>query len=124
MMKSKHDKHGRGTEADGPDEPDCACRDTDEEKACARAGCGFCKASVEHKEKPPRHCDDYLDNPNGVPEALLTWLNRAREPAHGMMNKDPWPVCYADFEGKTVRLTMASRLGSVGWSSDLTQEVG
>lgn len=124
LMKSQHDKHGQGTAENGPDESDCACRNTDKEKACARAHCGFCLASLEEKNKMPTHCDDYLDEPANTPQALLTWLERARMPGHGMHVKDPWPECYADWEGKTVRLTMASRLGSVGWSSDLKQEVG
>lgn len=71
----------------------------------------------------PRHCDEYIEDPS-QPEALRKWLDRARQPAHGMTNPAPWPECYADCDGKTVRLTMASRLGTVGWTSNLTQEFG
>lgn len=39
---TKHDEHGRGTEADGPDGSDCPCRTTTERPTCAAAGCGFC----------------------------------------------------------------------------------
>ncbi len=75
---------------------------------------------VEHV---PKHCDDYIEDET-QPEALRKWLERARSPGHGLHGTDPFPQCYADFEGKTIRLTMASRLGSVGWSDDLTREIG
>ncbi len=41
---SDHSDHGRGTEADGPDDCDCPCRSTNEERQCAAKGCGFCRA--------------------------------------------------------------------------------
>ena len=41
----EHSDHGRGTEDDGPDEPDCACCATDKQAVCAEAGCGFCRAA-------------------------------------------------------------------------------
>jgi hypothetical protein len=44
-----HAAHGRGTADEGPDEPDCMCRNTALEQVCADAGCGFCCASVYHK---------------------------------------------------------------------------
>lgn len=49
MGEEKHEGHGRGTEEDGPDEPDCPCRTTDQVKACAEAGCGFCRVQVDKK---------------------------------------------------------------------------
>lgn len=37
-----HADHGRGTPEDGPDDGDCPCRTTQDQGACAAAGCGFC----------------------------------------------------------------------------------
>lgn len=42
-----HSSHGQGTEEDGPDDPDCPCRDTRQERACAQEGCGFCREEHE-----------------------------------------------------------------------------
>lgn len=39
----KHRSHGRGNKEEGPDDPDCPCRETDGQADCAAAGCGFCK---------------------------------------------------------------------------------
>jgi hypothetical protein len=36
-----HSTHGLG-DLEGPFDPDCPCRGTDEQQACADAGCGFC----------------------------------------------------------------------------------
>lgn len=126
LMTNQHAKHGRGTEADGPDDPDCECRGTAKEKACAKAGCGFCKASIEFmvKLKHRKHCDDYI-NDQTQPEVLRKWLEWARSPGHGLMREKPHPELYANVVGgDTVRLTMASRLGSVGWTFNLKQETG
>lgn len=41
-----HSDHGRGDES-GPEDPDCPCRATQHEQACAEAGCGFCKAALK-----------------------------------------------------------------------------
>lgn len=40
--ENTHASHGRGTEADGPDDSDCPCRKTERQDECAKAGCGFC----------------------------------------------------------------------------------
>lgn len=40
---SEHRDHGRGDES-GPFEPDCPCRGTPDQTACAEAYCGFCRA--------------------------------------------------------------------------------
>lgn len=40
-----HSTHGRGDYLSGPDDADCECRNTSEEKACAMSGCGFCSAA-------------------------------------------------------------------------------
>ena len=37
-----HKNHGKGSATDGPDEQDCACRNTFQASYCAKAGCGFC----------------------------------------------------------------------------------
>lgn len=113
--RSKHYNHGRGTKDGGPDAPDCPCRGTDEERACAGDGCGFCKE--------PRHCDDIADDPSS-PEVLRTFLNWARSPAHGLTQPGPYPQLYAEYCGRTVRVTMASRFGDVGISYDMARETG
>lgn len=71
----------------------------------------------------PRHCDDYIDD-EASPAALRAFLNRARSPGHGMLSKDPYPRLFADIGGKRVRVVMASRLGDVGISYDLDNDVG
>jgi hypothetical protein len=43
-----HSYHGRGDSENGPDDPDCPCRATTLQAACAQAGCGFCRASLAH----------------------------------------------------------------------------
>ena len=40
-----HSRHGRADERGVPLEPDCACRNTTREEACAQAGCGYCRAA-------------------------------------------------------------------------------
>lgn len=40
-----HSRHGRADERGVPIEPDCACRNTTREEACAQAGCGYCCAA-------------------------------------------------------------------------------
>lgn len=40
-----HSWHGRADERGVPLEPDCACRNTPREEACAEAGCGYCRAA-------------------------------------------------------------------------------
>jgi hypothetical protein len=71
----------------------------------------------------PKHCDDYIDDLD-QPEALRTFLARARAPAHGHLSSDPFPTLFADYEGTTVRVVMASRLGDVGFTYDLTKDHG
>jgi hypothetical protein len=41
----RHKGHGAGTADDGPDEPDCPCRDGQLQAECAGHGCGFCLAA-------------------------------------------------------------------------------
>lgn len=70
-----------------------------------------------------KHCDDYVDDP-AAPEALRKFLVFARAPAHGQLLPRPHPSLYADHAGRRVRVTMASRLGDVGITSDLGAEMG
>jgi hypothetical protein len=43
---TEHADHGREARpGDGPEEPDCACRGTHAQRACAMEGCGFCQAA-------------------------------------------------------------------------------
>ena len=73
--------------------------------------------------EPFRHCDDYSNDPL-VPEPLRKYLAFARAPAHGAFVPKPHPQLYADYEGKRVRVTMASRLGDVGITKDFTRDMG
>jgi hypothetical protein len=68
-------------------------------------------------------CDDYIDDPS-APAVLRTFLAFARAPAHGALLPKPHPTLYADYEGKRVRVTMASRLGDVGITADFDREFG
>jgi hypothetical protein len=74
-----------------------------------------------------RHCDDWLDNPEGVDPLLLAWLTYRRSPAsvkypmHG--EPLPEPLLFATYDHRPVRMTLASRLGDIGisrklWASD------
>lgn len=46
-----HADHGRGTLEGGPDDGDCPCRATQDQGACAAAGCGFCMSA---QDVPPQ----------------------------------------------------------------------
>jgi hypothetical protein len=70
-----------------------------------------------------KHCDDYIDDET-APESLRKYLARARLPAHGMLVKEPFPELYADYEGKRVRVVMASTFGDVGITHDLSADLG
>lgn len=71
----------------------------------------------------PKHCDDYIEDPS-QPEVLRKFLERARAPAHGLLLPDPFPTLYADLEGQTYRVTMASRLGDVGITKNFSKDIG
>lgn len=68
-------------------------------------------------------CDRYIDDP-AAPEALRKYLAFARAPAHGAFLLKPHPRLFADHEGRRVRVTMASRIGDVGITTDLDAEYG
>lgn len=70
-----------------------------------------------------RHCDEYIDDPT-APECLRKFLDHARSPAHGSYREDPRPSLFARHEGQPVRVVMASRLGDVGITHDLTKVHG
>jgi hypothetical protein len=70
-----------------------------------------------------RHCDEYIEDPS-QPEVLRKFLTWARAPAHGHLEPKPWPTLYADLDGKTYRVTMASRFGDVGLQPDFAKEYG
>lgn len=69
------------------------------------------------------HCDDYINDP-AAPAVLRKFLAFARAPAHGQLLPKPHPRLYADHEGARVRVTMASRLGDVGITTQLDAEFG
>jgi hypothetical protein len=63
----------------------------------------------------PRHCDEYIEDPD-APEALRTFLKYARSPAHGHLLPGPKPELYATWQGKRVKVVMASRMGDIGFT--------
>lgn len=76
-------------------------------------------------EDPPsfRVCDDYIDD-STAPAALRKYLEFARAPGHGQHLPEPHPRLFADHEGRRVRVTMASRMGDVGITTDFNAEQG
>jgi uncharacterized NAD(P)/FAD-binding protein YdhS len=70
-----------------------------------------------------KHCDEYIDDPT-QPDCLRTFLDHARAPAHGAFLDKAKPPLFADHDGKTVRVTMASRFGDVGITDDLGAHYG
>lgn len=73
-----------------------------------------------------KHCDAYVDNPFG--NAAARWfifVNRL--PASLRILARPYitdPKLFADYQGKRVRVVMASRLGNLGITYDLTADYG
>lgn len=66
-----HGKHGRGTEEDGPEEPDCPCNGSSHQTICAEMGCGFCSAAERMATKGTVlqvvPCDEHAYNcPDGL----------------------------------------------------------
>jgi len=70
-----------------------------------------------------RHCDEYIDDET-APRELRAFLARARQPAHGALDASPYPELYADYAGIVVRVTVASRFGDVGITTQLEQDHG
>ena len=79
--------------------------------------------SRARRDPLPKHCDDYIVDET-APAVLRAFLMRARSPAHGAMSKDRYPRLFADYQGKRVRVTLASRFGDVGITSSLQAEDG
>ncbi len=77
-------------------------------------------------DKKPRHCDDYIMDLT-APNVLRWWLFVNRLPAIDQMlchQNGVQPKLFATFQGRRVRVTMASRLGDVGITNDLKREMG
>ncbi len=72
------------------------------------------------KDVRMQHCDDWLEATGPVGN-FIRW---ARSPSHGMMQAKPWPQLYGTYKGHRMRVTMASRLGDVGITTDLKQDTG
>ena len=70
-----------------------------------------------------KHCDDYIDD-ESQPAPLRRYLERARRPAHGMLDTEPYPALFADHDGVRVRVVVASRLGDVGITTNLGADHG
>lgn len=70
-----------------------------------------------------KHCDDYIDDET-QPQCLRAFLDYARSPAHGTFREGEKPRLFADYEGKRVRVVMASRFGDVGITRSLPAEYG
>lgn len=74
-------------------------------------------------EDQSKHCDDYIDD-EAQPECLRAFLGHARSPAHGSLREDARPPLFATYNGKRVRVVMASRFGDVGITTNLQAEYG
>lgn len=76
-----------------------------------------------------KHCDDFIDD-ESQPACLRAYLAFNRAPAVKQFAmvaaKDPAadPALFATFQGKRVRVVMASRMGDVGVTSRLEDERG
>lgn len=82
--------------------------------------------SKKEEPKEPKHCDSYIHDFN-APMCLRWFLYRHRVPAiDGMLMSQNGidPKLFADYEGKRVRVVMASRFGDVGITEDLSADHG
>lgn len=73
-----------------------------------------------------KHCDEYIDDPKYCNELrVFLFVNRLPAVEKILLNSCGFdPVLYADYNGQTVRVTMASRLGDVGISYNLHEKMG
>lgn len=72
-------------------------------------------------ETPFRHCDTYIHD-SSQPKCLRWFLTINRMPAVGMhlaFEQVGEPKLFADWQGRTVKVMSASRLGDVGISTNL-----
>lgn len=100
--------------------------DDDEDDACDDASPGDIEETLDVADEIfacEDDCDRYIDDPDAHP-ALRRYLAFARAPAHGQLLPRPHPRLFADYEGQRVRVTMASRFGDVGITTDLSAELG
>ena len=74
-----------------------------------------------------KHCDDYVEDFK-QPDCLVWFIFINRLPATlkhlAFRVLDEKPKLFADFKGQRVRVVMASRLGDVGITYDLSKENG
>jgi len=73
-----------------------------------------------------KHCDDYIHDLK-APKVLRVFLLIQRLPAMDkLLIEDSGfkPRLFADYEGQTHRVTMASTLGDVGITRDLLKDTG
>lgn len=71
------------------------------------------------------HCDDVVYE--NLPICIRYFVVVHRLPAAikaVIVAKNGLPVCFANYSGKRVRLTMASRMGDVGITYDLDRDAG
>ena len=76
--------------------------------------------------KKKKHCDDYINDHN-YPICLRYYLLVNRLPAtdkYVIVEAGHDPNLFADYEGKRVRVVMASRFGDVGITYKLDNETG
>jgi hypothetical protein len=66
------------------------------------------------------HCDD-LWHDKALPPCVMAYLDVARAPAHGQGKAPP---LFATYDGKRVRVVMASRFGDVGITTNLSVQNG
>jgi hypothetical protein len=73
-----------------------------------------------------KHCDAYVDKPFGSSAARwFIFVNRL--PASLRILAQPYitdPKLFADYQGKRVRVVMASRLGDLGITHNLAADYG
>lgn len=76
--------------------------------------------------KEPKHCDDYINDYEA--NSSLRWflfINRLPASEKALANNNGCnPKLFATYNGKTVRVVMASRMGDVGITSNLNAENG
>ena len=73
-----------------------------------------------------KHCDDYIHDLS-APQVLRVFLLVNRMPAADKLllkSSGFSPELYADFEGQTYRVTMASRFGDLAITKKLDAEYG
>ena len=78
-------------------------------------------------DRTPRHCDEYINDFQApMPLRWFLYVNRvpAVDKALMLQNGVKEPALFADYNGKKVRVVMASRLGDVGITNKLDSDSG